>query len=271
MRERLDCALIGTACTADWIHPWAGRHWDGRLYFHTPLPSIDISHEGASGCLAGGAMLLRRFDVCLIPVSAHNLAWARTSLLAARGRLATPVLALIGQLKAAALNDLYELGLHDFVRAPLCPEELRVRIERLLDEKRLPVQAWPSLPVPAALGVKESVEPYRDAGPGEAADETLLCSTILERTGLELDAYAAASASRSATSRESFRAAKSKIIERFETAYIKAALGRHSGNIAMAARAAQKHRRAFWALMRKYDIDAAPYRSESPPKPFADG
>ena len=30
-------------------------------------------------------------------------------------------------------------------------------------------------------------------------------------------------------------------------------------------------RRAFWALMRKYDIDAAPYRSESPPKPFADG
>lgn len=270
MRERLDCALIGTACTDDWTRPWTGRHWGGRLYFHAPMPSIDTGLPDASRCLAGGSMLLRRFDVCLIPVSEHNLAWARTSLLAARGRLSTPVFALIGQLKAAALNDLYELGLNDFVRAPLCPEELRVRIERLLDERRFHALPWPA-PPSAGHGVAEPVEPYIAGEPGQTVDETLLCSTILERTGLELDAYAAATASRSATSRESFRAAKGKIIERFETAYIKAALGRHSGNIAMAARAAQKHRRAFWALMRKYDIDAAPYRSESPPKPFVDG
>lgn len=136
MRERLDCALIGTACTEGWTRPWAGRHWGGRLYFHTPMPSIDVAHSGAAGRLANGSMLLRRFDVCLVPVCAHNLAWARTSLLAAQGRLTTPVFALIDQLKAAALNDLYELGLSDFVRTPLCPEELRVRIERLLDERR---------------------------------------------------------------------------------------------------------------------------------------
>ena len=268
MRERLDCALIATVCTNDWIRPWAGRHWCGRLYFHAPMPSIDISRHNASASLADSVMLLRRFDVCLLPVSEHNLAWARTSLLAARGRLETPVFALIDQLKAAALNDLYELGLHDFVRTPMCPEELRVRIERLLDEKKPALRAWPPPVAAPAPGVKEPVGPHHA---GQAPDETTLCSTILERTGLELDAYAAASASRNATSRESFRVAKSKIIERFETAYIKAALGRHSGNIAMAARAAQKHRRAFWALMRKYDIDAAPYRSESPPKPFADG
>src|SRR3546814_12809630 len=86
--------------------------------------------------------------------------------------------------------------------------------------------------------------------------------SILERSGLELEAFAIASASRCATTKESFRAAKSQVIERFERAYIKAALGRHSGNIAMAARAAQTHRRAFWALMRKNDIDATPFSGE---------
>jgi DNA-binding NtrC family response regulator len=101
------------------------------------------------------------------------------------------------------------------------------------------------------------------AGPRAPATEDALCASILDRTGLELEAFAAASASRSATSRESFKAAKSQVIERFERAYITAALGRHSGNIAMAARSAQKHRRAFWALMRKHQIDAAPYRAEA--------
>lgn len=273
MRERLDCALIGTTCTDSWTCGWTGRHWGGRLYFHSPLPSIDIASAGASTQLVGGSMVLRRFDICLVPVTETNLAWARTSLLAAKGYLNTPVFALIRQLKAAALNDLYELGLADFVRDPLCPEELRVRIERLLDERRAQTMQWPAGASlgPMSFSVSEASDSYGPPAAQPAINESTLCSTILERTGLELDAYAAATASRSATSRESFRAAKSKIIERFETAYIKASLGRHSGNIAMAARAAQKHRRAFWALMRKYDIDAAPYRSESPPKPFADG
>jgi len=271
MRERLDCAMIATTCTEDWMRPWAGRHWAGRLHFHNPLPSIDINSTGAADRLACSDMLLRRYDVCLVPVNESNLAWARTSLLAARGRLSTPTLALVGKLKAAALNDLYELGLNDFIRAPLCPEELRVRIERLLEGRRAPTQAWPGAADLPSHHLAEGARTYPAEDPRLVLDETALCSTILERTGIELDAYAAATASRSATSRESFRAAKSKIIERFETAYIKAALGRHSGNIAMAARSAQKHRRAFWALMRKYDIDAAPYRSESPSKPFTDG
>ena len=271
MRERLDCALITTTCTHDWMRPWVGKQWGGRLYFHSPIPSIDIGKEGATTCLADSAMLLRRYDVCLVPISEGNLAWARTTLLTARGRLSTPVLALVDKLKAAALNDLYELGLSDFIREPLCPEELRVRIERLLDERRTPAQAWSSTGTAPAHQLAETGGTYPVIDAKGVYDETALCSTILERTGLELDAYAAATASRSATSRESFRAAKGKIIERFETAYIKAALGRHSGNIAMAARSAQKHRRAFWALMRKYDIDAAPYRSESIPKPFSDG
>ncbi|HBL66216.1 MAG TPA: hypothetical protein DDZ58_10340, partial [Achromobacter sp.] len=54
--------------------------------------------------------------------------------------------------------------------------------------------------------------------------------------------------------------AKSRVVAGFERDYIHHALSRHGGNVAQAARASAKHRRAFWALMRKHGIDAAPFR-----------
>jgi DNA-binding NtrC family response regulator len=246
------------------------------LHVQSLAAGADVAAADSCHVLADSAMLLRRFDVCLLPVTERNLGWVRTTLSAAQGALKTPVLALVQQLKAAALNDLYGLGLADFVRDPLCTEELRVRVERILEggrysprEAALAAKAVASLNEKApyyALGTQQLV-----AEPKVGAEETALYATILDRSGLELEAFAVASASRCATSKESFRVAKNKVIERFERAYITAALGRHSGNIAMAARAAQKHRRAFWALMRKHQIDAAPYRSESSPKLPPDG
>jgi DNA-binding NtrC family response regulator len=58
----------------------------------------------------------------------------------------------------------------------------------------------------------------------------------------------------------SFREEKNTLVSNFERTYITQALIKHSGNIAMAARASNKHRRAFWALMRKHNIAADLYR-----------
>lgn len=271
MRERLDCAMFSTVCNDAWARSWLGAHAGGHLHVRRPVADIDATLPGSSAVLGQSALLLRRFDVCLIPVSEQNLAWLRTSLQAAQSLLQTPVLALVRNLKAAALEDLYSLGLADFVRDPLCAEELRIRVERLLDVRRY-LSVGPEGRASVAHNLRET-PPFGSPADARLASrgEEELCSTILERTGLELDAFAVATASRSATSRESFRSAKCKLIERFERAYIHAALGRHSGNIAMAARAAQKHRRAFWALMRKYEIDAGPYRGEEPPAGFPGG
>jgi transcriptional regulator of acetoin/glycerol metabolism len=38
-------------------------------------------------------------------------------------------------------------------------------------------------------------------------------------------------------------------------------MDRNRGNIANAARYSGKHRRAFWALLRKYDIEAEDFRT----------
>ncbi|NYT63296.1 hypothetical protein H0A66_13325 [Alcaligenaceae bacterium] len=224
-----------------------------------PLETADSGSPDSIGVLAASSIRLKRYDACLLPITEHNLPWARTTLATAQGILHTPVLGLVRNLKAAALNDLCALGVADFIRDPPCPEELRVRIERLLADRRYHMASLIS-----NTGISESARPYA-CQPPVAITQEALCATILDRSGHELEAFAVASASRCATSAESFRAAKSKVIERFERAYITAALGRHSGNIAMAARAAQKHRRAFWALMRKHGIDAAPFRCDSTP------
>lgn len=258
MRERLDCAVLRTVCTQDWMGDWLNSHVDGRLNVQMLTSDITLATSDSCRLLVDSALQLRRYDVCLLPVSEQNLAWARTTLLAAQGRLQTPVLALVRDLKAAAVNDLYELGLADFVRDPVCSQELRVRVEQLLDARR-----YRRRDLTADMVCEDERHDYAaGASATDSMDEKALSNHILDRSGLELEAFAAASASRCSTSRESFRAAKNKVIERFERAYIAAALGRHSGNIAMAARAAQKHRRAFWALMRKHQIDAAPYRGE---------
>ena len=57
-------------------------------------------------------------------------------------------------------------------------------------------------------------------------------------------------------SRESFQAAKRRVVEAFERAWVEESLVEHSGNIAAAARASGKHRRAFFELMRRHGLKA---------------
>lgn len=61
--------------------------------------------------------------------------------------------------------------------------------------------------------------------------------------------------------KESLKQAKSRVIAQFEKSYIKGLLIAHQGNISRAAKAAQKNRRAFWELVRKYKIDVPSMKS----------
>lgn len=255
MRERLDCAVLLTRCTQEWVEPILGRHAGGRLHLHGFETLIDTSAAGAHTALTAAAMGLCRYDVCLLPVRPSTVSWARTALSHAMPGLQTPVMGLVRDLTATGLHDLYELGVADFLRDPFCSHEARIRIERLLDGHRIAPGAAHSgyLADSAAESASYETDPELEA----------VCRDILSHDGQALEAYAVAAASRCTTAHDSFRDAKSKVVERFERAYITAALGRHAGNIAMAARSAQKHRRAFWALMRKHKIDAEPFRPQA--------
>jgi DNA-binding NtrC family response regulator len=58
----------------------------------------------------------------------------------------------------------------------------------------------------------------------------------------------------------SFQAMKAKVISEFETNYIETLLIAYRGNITRAAQAAQKERRTFWQLIRKYKIDVEKFK-----------
>ena len=58
----------------------------------------------------------------------------------------------------------------------------------------------------------------------------------------------------------SFRNAKSRVVRSFERGYLEQMLSACCGNVTQAAKAAKKDRRAFFELMRKYDISPQQFR-----------
>lgn len=279
MRERLDCAILGFGGMTDWCKQKAGVYAKGRLHLHRldqPEPTLEDARA-----LATMAVSLQRFDACLLAVCESNLGWVRQAMLAANGQLRTPVIGLLHNLTAPAIDDLYNLGMADFVREPVCLEEIRIRTERLLNKPRVAVKsAYSDASVAAPCAVYDGSRLYGQADARSdhqvngrsislSDDQALRVqpggSGVQEHGDLELEAFAIASASRCASSSDPFGIAKGKVIGCFERAYLLASLAKSSGNIAMAARGAKKHRRAFWALMRKYEIDAAPFRRGLPP------
>lgn len=264
MRETLDCAILITPGMESWTHTWIETHAPQlgriRLHAHTLLdehlgrpdtPSANgtvnlAQMQLAAEAFAKSALILRRFDACLMPIAPNALVWARMALAQGRQGLVIPLIALLHDIKALAIQDLFNLGMNDFVRAPLCPEELKARLSRLIMVSRHAVRLSESvLPAP---GVNEPGVAY-------AATRPRVSAAKIERELLELQASARA------TPDEAFRTAKNRVVTGFERDYVRAALSRHGGNVAQAARASSKHRRAFWALMRKHRIDATPYRN----------
>jgi hypothetical protein len=254
----------------------------------TPPAAADISPDVQA--LARLAVSLRRYDSCILPVAPSSVAWARMALSQAGALLTTPILLLMNGMKAPAIEDLLGLGAADFIAQPACLESMRVRLGRL-GRPLLWRQAL-------RAGVEEPPADYHAAGSGLAAlrdaARPRVSADVLEdalagvrewdgysrrsprqaprldhRQNLRLDPQRGPPPDpygdlrrdpRQLPAQESFRLAKARVVDGFERDYICRALSRHGGNVAQAARACAKHRRAFWALMQKHGIEAAPYR-----------
>jgi DNA-binding NtrC family response regulator len=320
MRETLDCGVLMVPAHAGWMDAWMDRHAENmaRVRLHAVALDDDgallVAANGVATAYAGApaaaqslarlALSLRRFDACLLPVAPDTLGWTRTALSCARDALRTPLIGLARGLKAAAVVDLLALGMSDFVRDPLCPEELRVRVDRVaggrrtaggdppgavgagadpisgngrlyadMEDKRLFRPRGDTSPSAAVSGVlQEPTVCYagHDTGRGAAAIASAAAAARMAllhgdaRPRLSREAIGSSLLAIQAAPRvhpdEPFRIAKSRVVDSFESDYVRTALSRHAGNVARAARASAKHRRAFWALMRKHRIDAAPYR-----------
>lgn len=131
----MDCGVLlapgHEAAMGDWVARAQPRLARVRLHL-VPLRQSEGGPGGPDAhALAGLAVGLRRYDHCVLPVAPASLAWTRLSLQQARDALATPILLLVHDMTAPAIEDLLRLGAADFIAAPYCLESLRVRLGRL--------------------------------------------------------------------------------------------------------------------------------------------
>ena len=218
---------------------------------------------------ARSTVSLRRYDVCILPVSMETLGWTRLALAAIPRGPFTPLLGLFNGLKSAAMQDLMELGLADFINMPVCPEECRARILNVashmprVQSLREPMSGSAGWVQAAVSGEYDRIlsAGSQQAYPAKQRPGQTRVSKQTKSRAPQFGQYIAPKTGQGTA--EPFRQAKAYVVAEFEKEYITHALERHQGNIAMAARAASKHRRAFWQLMRKHNISADIYRTET--------
>ncbi len=281
MRQQIDCAVLAVSLHKEWLNqalkqvePAMARirlhylDWESQTEFqdlsNSPV-QVDVNAFSKSG------VSLRRFDACLVPVSIETLGWTRQALAAIPRGPFVPLIGIFSGLRSAAMQDLLELGLADFVRLPLCPDEYRARLLSTVSKVPRPGQSLrePDLQY-AASGLS-----FGQAQTGSSPSRT----PVIANNQSKVHPYQTKNLKTNTKARhfhqqknsahknipvelQSFRLSKASVVEQFEREYVTRALEQHDGNIAKAARASNKHRRAFWALMRKYQIDAGLYRPD---------
>lgn len=182
--------------------------------------------------------VLRRFDFCILPVQRASLRRARLMLAWRRHAGASvPLLGLLDGLTAPAIRDLLLLGMDDFVLGDANADEVLARAARF----------------PAATA--RNGEERNGAVAGEPPGLPAAARTGRPAAGMPLLALCGIS-----HAQVPFQEAKRQVLGKFEQEYLNVALQDAGGNVAAAARAVCKHRRAFWSLMRKHGFDARRYR-----------
>lgn len=279
MREKIEAAVLTLAGHDSWVNKLIDnthKHSD-----KLKLIKVDMENEAfasdAMQAFSYGDMtypnpeilqrirfLLDRFDILLLPVSNSSLVWNRVLLAHTQRQLNRPLVALSIDINPIAFIDLKELGLSDFVSSPMNIDELRVRIMSCIEAGRsyntskIEDSVLPPAISAAAIDHRPSGIVY-----SEQANSVLEVGTnkVHKTSRRRLRLFDAQVTAHEAFSfNDSFKNAKANVIIQFERKYIIHALMKSNGNIGRAAKAASKHRRAFWELMRKHGIDADNYR-----------
>lgn len=256
------------------------------------VPPSSESHPVSlrTDLLFHAAVRLRRYDALVVPVSMETLAWTRRLLASIPRGPNIPVIGVLRDVHPAGMVDLLELGMIDFVQCPINLGELRARIlcavsraprRMVLRDRIMGSGAYhPEYSLLRRAALMHRAELERKLGPlgdGEGpimADRMHIWGNKYTSNGQgwagdpkdvteqqEDDLPIVVRLRRVFENRhQTFGEVKAKLIAEFESQYVKDALAMQNGNVARAAAASGKNRRAFWEIMRKHKISAKAFR-----------
>jgi hypothetical protein len=250
MRRNVDLAVLRFCAHQSWFDEFLNslapaftriRQHDLNWEANADLQRVDDC--GQPVCLRTDvfvkcAVPLRRYDVCLLPITLETLGWTRQALASIPRGPFVPIVGLTVDLRSGALLDLLELGLADFVGVTTSADEFRTRL--LCAASKAPrtpsLREFTSLNEPA---LRREAPVLQLAQSAVAVRPCRGCFPVISRLGWP---------------DVGFGQSKQRIIDLFERQYLQRALAKAHGNIASAARASQKDRRAFWELLRKHQL-----------------
>ena len=241
MRQQIDCAVLKLSAHSAWMPAALESVASGlaRIRMHDldwELMGTECSEGDSATTLpvhsfAQASVSLRRYDLCIVPVSLDTLGWTRQALAAIPRGTFVPLLGVFNDLKSAAMQDLLELGLADFVRHPLCAEEFRARILAIVARMPRPgvlrepehggVRPWVHAALtghfPAAVVTEQALS--RRLGRPPSAASAVVSTLRMGRSATRAVA-SKATMREQPVSPESFRSAKCQIVDEFERQYV---------------------------------------------------
>lgn len=290
MRDRLECGVFYLKSLGPWLDEFVEqvRLKTDRLQ----LTKIDVRLFTQGDDFKMGnhsfpnphifkelSILFERYDCLILPVMPESLVWTRI-MLAQLGNLPNfPMVLLAHDVQPIAFLDLSKLGIMDYIFENDHPTLMRLRISNVLERFRL--YGRTALTDREGENIQEKRESLLKNLPIQLGKLGGEYSLRLGRQGgkekgLEVDGKSPLKANSSMSMKslylskakrqdfinysDTFQVAKSKMISEFEKNYVVNALRVSHGNIGMAAQFANKHRRAFWELMRKHQIQAEDYK-----------
>ena len=248
MRQQIDVGWLCQDAHQAWVEPLLAQLEPAfnRIKVH-PLADLGGASPWGGACadtsvstaaLAYSSVGLRRYDAVVLTVTLDTLAWTRQCLAALPRRPGVQLMGVLDRLRSEAILDLLELGMHDFVRTPVCPQEFRARLIHVAAN------------APRPISLRENTTSYglddRDPRcpskprPSQAQPNQQYMFRLSELAWPDLG----------------FQENKQRMIDLFERQYLCKALRQAQGNISEAARRSRKDRRAFWELMRRHGIEA---------------
>ena len=242
----LDCLLLRPTRTEDRL-----RALRARWKEHEQI-SLQTQVVAQLTCIQQTQALadqIDRFDLVLLIPSLDELPWCRTLLAECQPTWARPVMLLTHDLQAAAIHDLLWLGAADFAQLDAPFAEVLLRCRRL-HHQRLGQRGCTQLRVSETAIASESNRGWRAGAHSQrdSSDESLNPGpTASSDTQPQVP---------------DFNSAKRACIHTFERRWLIHMLRTHRGNVTHAARASGKDRRAFWALLQRHQLSAAPFRPQ---------